>query len=369
MPFVDLAWQHEVIADNVLEPLIAVMAKGSFINGPDVAAFESEFAAFSGASHCVGVANGTDAIELALRAARIEAGTSVIVPANTFIATAEAVVRAGARPQLVDCDRFGLIDPAGVAATVGPETSAVIPVHLFGQMADMEAISQVADTRHVKVVEDAAQAQGASRSGRGIGSFGIAAATSFYPGKNLGAYGDGGAVLTNDMDVARSVRRLANHGSDVKYEHSEVGWNSRLDTIQAVVLRAKLRRLSEWNDHRRWAAGLYDEMLQPLADRGLLRRPEVAPGNSPVWHLYVIRVDRRDEILADLAAARVGSGIHYPVPVHLAEAFRYLGHGPGDFPVAEAMAAEILSLPIYPGITEGLIARVVQVLTLALKRR
>jgi dTDP-4-amino-4,6-dideoxygalactose transaminase len=367
VPFVDLPWQHAVIAESIRGPLLEVMEKGEFIQGPPVAAFESEFASFCAIDHCVGVANGTDALELALRACGIEQGSEVIVPANTFIATAEAVVRAGGRPVLVDCDDNALIDVAQVAATVTSNTWGVIPVHLYGQMADMETLAAICDGRSVRLIEDAAQAQGAERSGRGIGFWGAAAGTSFYPGKNLGAYGDGGAVLTNDADVAASVRRLANHGSAIKYRHTEIGCNSRLDTLQAVVLRAKLGHLLEWNSLRRQAAALYTAMLEPLESEGLIALPRPAGGNVAVWHLYVVRVRDRDRVLDFLGAHGIGAGIHYPTPLHLTEAFAGLGHGPGDFPFAEALAGEILSLPIYPGISEAIIDRVVSTLTSALR--
>jgi dTDP-4-amino-4,6-dideoxygalactose transaminase len=366
VPFVDLPWQHREIADDITFSMIDVMERGAFIQGGEVKAFEAEFAAFSDVAHCVGVGNGTDALELGLRAVDVEPGGEVILPANTFLATAEAVVRAGATPVIVDCDDYGLIDIDQVGQRLSDRTHAVIPVHLYGQMADMESLEYVLQRHAVHVIEDAAQAQGAQRHGRGIGSWGVAAGTSFYPGKNLGAYGDAGAVVTNVAAVATRVRRLANHGSEVKYLHDEIGCNSRLDTLQAVVLRAKLRRLEEWNTLRRRAADLYCSALQPLEAKGILRLPRTAPGNLPVWHLYVIEVDRRDDVLEHLTANRVGAGIHYPIPVHLSRAFGYLGHGPGDFPTAEASAKRILSLPMYPGITESEIDRVVHVLTTAL---
>jgi dTDP-4-amino-4,6-dideoxygalactose transaminase len=367
VPFVDLPWQHEQIAPEIMPRLAEVMSSGSFIQGPDVKAFESDFARFCGTEYCVGVGNGTDALELALRAAQVPPGSKVILPTNTFIATAEAVVRAGAQPVFVDCDERALVDVRQVAERIDSDTSAVMPVHLYGQIAEMETLAEAVAGREILVIEDAAQAQGASRWSRGIGSWGIAAATSFYPGKNLGAYGDGGAVMTNDEAVAEAVRRLADHGSRVKYVHSDVGCNSRLDTLQAVVLGAKLRRLEDWNARRREAAALYAEMFASLQQEGLLKPVPVAEGNIPVWHLFVIRVDRRDDVLAELHRSGIGAGIHYPVPVHLSDAFRYLGYGPGDFPVAEAMSAEILSLPIFPGITESTVERVAEVVTAAVR--
>ena len=367
MPLVDLAWQHGQIADEVALGFERVMATGAFIQGPEAAAFEVEFAAYSGVAHCVGVANGTDALELALRAAGIGAGAEVVLPANTFVATAEAVVRVGATPVLVDVDEdSGLVDIEHMAARVGRSTGAVMPVHLYGQIAPVEALTEVLGDR-VVMIEDAAQAQGATRFGRGIGSWGAAAGTSFYPGKNLGAYGDAGAVLTADDELARRVRRMGNHGSEVKYEHPTIGFNSRLDGLQAVVLRAKLRRLETWNDERRRAARRYDAGLAALVEAGLVHLPVTLPGNVHVWHLYVIRVPRRDAVLAELNAAGIAAGIHYPVPVHLHEAFRSLGHRRGDFPVAERLAGEILSLPIYPGISESAQERVIDAVTAALR--
>jgi dTDP-4-amino-4,6-dideoxygalactose transaminase len=326
------------------------VASGAFVLGPDVKEFEREFADFSNVAHCVGVANGTDAIELALRARGIGRGDEVILPANTFMATAEAVMRAGAKPVLVDCDpRHLLIDPAQVAEGVTRRTRAVIAVHLFGQMAPIDAIwPSLPDG--IDIIEDAAQSQGATRHGRHSGSVGAIAATSFYPGKNLGAYGDAGAVLTDDRWSADIVRALRNHGGSRKYEHELSGMNSRLDTLQAVVLRAKLRRLSDWNQQRRDAARCYEEMLGDIPG---VRLPRTMPGNEHVWHLYVVRVANRDRVLRRLNDVGIGAGIHYPAPLHLQPAFESLGHRVGAFPVAEAAAHEMLSLPLYPGITES----------------
>ena len=349
VPLVDLGLQHQAIADEIASPLAELMATGSFVGGPHVGEFEGAFAAFCGARECVGVGNGTDAIELALRAGGIEPDDEVIVPVNTFAATAEAVVRAGAKPVLVDVDpEHLLIDPEAVADAVGPRTRAVVPVHLFGQMAPMEPLRALAQEHDLLLVEDAAQAQGASQHGQAIGSRSRAAATSFYPGKNLGAYGDGGAVLTDDTQLAARVRRIANHGSVVKYRHDEQGFNSRLDAIQAVVLRAKLAHLPAWNAHRRRAAQLYWELLCGLDVVGL---PSVASGNEHVWHLFVVRVPERDRVAKRLQTAGIGVGVHYPIPLHLQPAFAHLGHLPGEFPVGEKAALEILSLPIYPGIS------------------
>lgn len=349
VPLVDLGAQQREIGDEVRAGLDEVFEATAFIGGPAVGRFERAYAQYVGATHCVGVANGTDAIELALRAVGVRPGGEVILPANTFIATAEAVSRLGAVPVLIDVDPVHLlVDPAAVRAAVGPRTEAIVPVHLFGQLAPVEAIGKIAADAGVPMVEDAAQAQGARRDGRAAGSFGLAAGTSFYPGKNLGAAGDAGAVTTSDGVVARAVRVLGAHGSARKYDHEVIGMNSRLDTLQAVVLEAKLRRLEAWNDARRAAAARYEALL---ADVPGVRTPTVVPGNEDVWHLYVVQVDDRDRVLNGLNEAGIGAGIHYPTPVHLTGAYAHLGHGVGAFPVAEAAAGRILSLPMYPHLT------------------
>jgi dTDP-4-amino-4,6-dideoxygalactose transaminase len=364
VPLVDLGWQRDQVAAEVAAGLDRVLASTAFVGGPDVTAFEQEFAAYTGRRHCIGMANGTDALELALRAAGIEPGDRVALPANTFVATAEAVVRAGASPMLVDVDETQLlIDPDALAA-VAPDCRAVLPVHLFGQLAPMREVAAVAEAHELVVIEDAAQCQGASQYGAGMGAVGVAAGTSFYPGKNLGAYGDAGAVVTDDDELADRLRLLGNHGSPRKYEHPTFGVNSRMDTVQAVVLRAKLARLAEWNSERQAAAETYAELLKGVPE---IRLPAVAPGNVHVWHLYVVRVPARDAILADLHAAGIGAGIHYPTPIHLTGAFGGTGR-PGQFPVAERAAGEILSLPIYPGLRREQQERVAETLTAAVAR-
>jgi dTDP-4-amino-4,6-dideoxygalactose transaminase len=364
IPLVDLKAQHREISEEVQRGWASVLENTAFILGPAVAEFERDFARFSEVGHCVGVANGTDALELMLRAVGIGAGDEVLVPANTFIATALAVARAGGTPVLVDVDpRYQLMDVEQAARRISRRARALLPVHLFGQIAPMEALAALAKDRNLLLLEDAAQSQGARRNGTGSGGFGLAAATSFYPGKNLGAYGDGGAFLTNAPELTAKVRALRNYGSEVKYEHPELGFNSRLDTLQAVVLSAKLRRLAAWNEARRQAARRYEELLKDLP----ITLPETLPGNEHVWHLYVVRVpDKRDEVLRKLNVAGVGAGIHYPVPIHLQGAFRSLGHQPGDFPVAEAAAREILSLPLFPQITAEQQERVAEELRKAL---
>lgn len=365
IPLVDLAAQHREVATEVTQGLAEVLDGCDFVGGKAVAAFEQEYAEHLGVPYCVGVANGTDALELALRAVGVGPGDEVVLPANTFVATAEAVSRTGARPALVDVDADTLLmDPDAALAAVNTRTRAVVPVHLYGQPAPTERLTAELDPDRVAVVEDAAQAQGARRHGRPAGGLGAAAGTSFYPGKNLGAYGDAGAVLTASPELARRVRLLGNHGSAEKYVHETLGFNSRLDTVQAVVLRAKLARLGAWNRARQAAAARYHRLLSPLQQ---VRRPAVLPGNEHVWHLYVVQVPDRDAVLRRLNAAGVGAGIHYPTPVHLQPAFAGLGHRPGDFPVTEAAAQRILSLPLYPGISPEQQRRVVQELARALR--
>ena len=366
VPLVDLVSQQLEISDEVRSGLDEVFANTSFIGGAPVAEFEKAYAAASGVAHCIGVANGTDAVELALRTAGVGQADEVILPANTFIATAEAVSRIGAIPVLADVDStYLLIDPESVAAAVTSRTKAIVPVHIFGQTAPVEKLVDIAASAGAAIVEDAAQSQGATRFRRPAGGLGIAAGTSFYPGKNLGAAGDAGAVLTNDGEIAQRVRTIAAHGSDRKYVHDFVGMNSRLDTVQAVVLLAKLRRLAGWNDLRRAAAARYSEMLAAVPG---VRTPLTMEGNVDVWHLYVIRVQERDRVLAALHEGGVGAGIHYPYPVHLTGAYADLGLGVGSFPVAEEAASQILSLPLFPHITEAQQQYVVDVLRAALKK-
>ncbi|WP_128801193.1 MULTISPECIES: DegT/DnrJ/EryC1/StrS family aminotransferase [unclassified Streptomyces] len=367
IPLVDLKAAHEEVADEVRAGFERVLANTAFVGGEEVRRFEREYADFGGIAHCVGVANGTDAVELALRASGIGPGDEVVLPANTFIATAGAVARIGARPVLADClPDSQLLDPQAALDAVGPATRAVVPVHLYGQMADVAALTGQLPDR-VRVVEDAAQSQGASRDGRTPGS-GHIAATSFYPGKNLGAYGDAGAVLTDDEERAGLVRAIANHGGTAKYRHDVPGFNSRLDGLQAVVLRAKLARLADGNTARRAAAARYDALLAGLAEAGRVVLPVTEPGNVHVWHLYVIQVAGadRDDVVGKLNAEGIGAGVHYPAPVHLTPAYRQLGHRRGDFPHAEAAADRILSLPLYPQISPDQQQRVVDTLTDAL---
>ena len=364
IPLVDLKAAHLAVAEVVQEGMQRVLDGTSFILGEDVQAFEEEFAHFVTAEHCVGVASGTDALELILRALDIGPGAEVIVPANTFIATASSVVRAGATPVFVDCDNdYLLMDTGKLEAKITEQTRAIVPVHLYGQVAPMAPLARMAERHGIPVIEDAAQAHGAVQHGHNAGCFGVAASFSFYPGKNLGAHGDGGAVVTNNPAIADRIRLLRNYGSVEKYQHPEIGFNSRLDSMQAVVLRAKLDKLANWNAKRREAAQRYDEML---SDMEQVVRPAVAPGNEHVFHLYVIRVPDRDRVLSHLHENGIGAGVHYPKPLHLLGAFEALGNARGDFPVAEAAADEILSLPMFPQITAEQQRRVVDVLHEAL---
>jgi dTDP-4-amino-4,6-dideoxygalactose transaminase len=367
VPLVDVKAGHAEVAEEIRLGFDRVLARSSFIKGDEVAAFEREYAEFTGVAHCVGVANGTDALELAFRAVDLPHGAEVVMPANTFIATAEAAVRAGARPVFADVDHdYLLADPASVKSVVSDSTGALAPVHLYGQMAPMSEIAAVATAHDIPVVEDAAQAHGARQDGRPAGSFGSLAGVSFYPGKNLGAYGDAGAVLTQSAELADRIRLLGDHGSRRRYEHLTIGFNSRLDELQAVVLRAKLGKLAAWNEARRKAAQRYNELLADIEEVTL---PQTLPGNEHVWHLYVVRVPRRDHVARWLADAGVQAAIHYPHPVHLQPAFRSLGYGPGDFPVAESAAREILSLPLYPQMAAGQQRHVVDTLRRALASR
>jgi dTDP-4-amino-4,6-dideoxygalactose transaminase len=365
VPLVDLRVEHDEVAEEVRRGWARVIDRTAFILGEEGKAFESELAAFSGVRHCVGVANGTDAVEIALRACCIGPGDEVIVPANSFVASALAVLRAGAIPVLADVDSETLlIDADHAARHTGPRTRAIMPVHLHGHLAPVSELGRLADEVGAFLVEDAAQAHGAARGDTKVGAAGAMTATSFYPAKNLGAYGDAGAVLTGSDELARRARALRNYGSDARHEHNEQGFNSRLDELQAVVLRAKLRRLARWNQARRAAATRYDRLL---ADLEKVRRPSGADVEGSVWHLYVVRVPDRDKVLARLNEAGIGAGVHYRTPIHLQGFAGSLGYKKGDFPVAEAACKEILSLPVFPRITLEQQERVVDELDRALR--
>lgn len=358
VPFLDLARIHAPLYDVLAGEFEALMRSSAFVNGEPVRAFEAEFAAYCGASAAVGVASGLDALRLALAALDIGVGDEVIVPSMTFVATWEAVSQVGAVPVPVDITESDYnVDVGALAAAISHRTAAIIPVHLYGQMADMEGLVAVSAHAGIPLIEDAAQAHGAMRDGRRAGGSGHAAAFSFYPGKNLGAFGDAGALTTNDERVVARVRALREHGQSRKYHHDEVGWTSRLDTIQAAVLSRKLARLDGWNEERRAIAALYLDALAEVGDLGL---PNVPDRSSPVWHLFVIRTADPTGLADHLAGLGVGSGRHYPQPPHLSGAYSSAGYREGEFPVAEALGRECLSLPIFPAMTELEVLRVTE---------
>jgi dTDP-4-amino-4,6-dideoxygalactose transaminase len=357
VPFLDLGPSHESLKSSLLREISELIDSNAFTNGPQVREFEAAFAAYCDVEHCVGVASGLDGLRLALLAAGAAPGDEVVVPANTFVATLEAVTQAGCIPRIVDVGEHDLnIDPSAVASVLGRRTRFVMPVHLYGQLADMRALTELLSGSGIEIVEDACQAHGAERDGLRAGEVGIASAFSFYPGKNLGAFGDAGAVVTGDGGLAARVRVLREHGQSQKYVHEVEGWTSRLDTLQAIVLRRKLELLEEWNDDRRRVAAFYGDALQGIGD---LRLPPVPAGSDPVWHLYVVRSGEREALAEFLRVRGIGTGLHYPQPVHLAPAYRHLGHSHGDFPVAERAAREVLSLPIFPGISNEQLGAVV----------
>lgn len=349
VPFVDLAAQYATLRARVEPAVLEVMQSTAYILGKDVALFEKEFAAYCEVEHGVGVDSGTSALELALRAYGIGAGDEVITAANTFIATALAISCTGAQPVLVDVEpKTSNIDPLLVERAITARTRAIIPVHLYGQPANMDAVLEIARRHGLIVIEDACQAHGARYKGKRVGSLGNAAAFSFYPAKNLGAYGDGGMVVTNDTHIAETVRGLRDYGQSTKYHHDVVGFNRRLDTIQAAILRVKLPYLDGWNRARRQHAQLYHELL------GLegVMLPAQADRVEPVYHLYVIGVRDRDGLQAHLKSEGIGTGIHYPIPIHLQAAYAHLGYKAGRFPVTEALARHIVSLPMYAELTK-----------------
>jgi dTDP-3-amino-3,4,6-trideoxy-alpha-D-glucose transaminase len=345
-PFLDLKAVYDELKPELDAAYERVMRSGWFVLGKEVEAFEAEYAAYCGTKHCVGLANGLEALELVLRGWNIGAGDEVIVPSNTYIATWLAVTAVGATVVPVEPMPGGPnIDPERIAAAITPRTRALMPVHLYGEPADMEAIMALADRHGLKVVEDVAQAQGARCRGRRTGALGHAGAHSFFPTKNLGAAGDGGAVTTDDAALAERLRVLRNYGSRVKYVNIERGFNSRLDEMHAAFLRAKLTRLDAWNDRRRALAARYSDKLRDVPGLALPRPPQWA---EPVWHLYVVRTDRRAALMAGLEKAGIGSLIHYPIPPHLQQAYADLGQGAGAYPLAERLAETVLSLPIGP---------------------
>lgn len=350
VPFLDLGLLHRDLKAEIVDEIAELVDSSAFTNGPQVREFETEFAAYCGTAHAVGLASGLDALRLGLQAAGIEPGDEVVVAANTFVATLEAVTQAGGRPLVVDATEADYnLDPSAVEAALTERTRFLMPTHLYGQLADMRTLVEIAESRGLAILEDACQAHGASRDGIGAGAAGLANAFSFYPGKNLGAFGDAGALVTDDEKLAALVRALREHGQQRKYVHDVEGWTARLDTIQAIVLLRKLPHLDGWNRERRAVAAMYTERLAGIGD---LRLPPVPEGSEPVWHIYAIRTADPDELAGFLRERGIGTGRHYPEAAHLAPAYRWLGHERGEFPVAEALAAEVLSLPMFPGMTE-----------------
>ncbi len=357
MPFVDLGAQQRTVAPELEGVVRSMFERTDWILGPELERFEGEFAALCEAEHAIGTDCGLSALELILRAVGIGPGDEVVTAANTFIATALAISHSGATPVLVDVDSHTAnLDPVALERAIGPQTKAVVAVHLYGHPADMDEVRRVADRHGLLVVEDACQAHGARYRGRRAGSLGDAAAFSFYPSKNLGAFGDGGAVVTSDGGLAGAVRTLRDYGQRRKHEHVVKGFNHRLDTLQAALLRVKLRHLDTWNARRREHAAAYTELLEGAG----VTPPLPAPDVEPVWHLYVIEVDGRDRLRAALGQRGIETGIHYPVPIHLQPAYADLGLGPGSFPVAERRAARMLSLPMFPELEPGAVKDVAE---------
>ena len=369
IPLVDLQTQYQVHRHEFDDAICNVLQRGDFILGGAVKTFEEAFARFIGTRHCIGVASGTDALFLSLRALHIGPGDKVLLPANTFIATALAVSYTGATPVLCDVDPVSYtLDVESARRAMPAGVKAIIPVHLYGQAANMDAVLELAHEKGLVVVEDAAQAHGAVHVRGRCGTFGQAAGFSFYPSKNLGAYGDGGAICTNDDVLAERLRLLRNWGSVEKYDHQLQGFNSRLDTMQAAILSVKLKYLSAWNQQRRVIAQWYRAALQPLTAE--LDLPQEAPWSAEhIYHIYLIKLRRadRDTVLQWLHVAGIGAGVHYPVPIHLQGAYAHLGLGRGSFPVTEEAAGTILSLPIYPELTREQVDAVVRALRQALK--
>lgn len=374
IPFLDLNGLHAEIEEDLIAVFRRALKTSGFVGGSEVEQFEKEFAQFCGVGHCIGVNSGTDALRFALIAAEVGHGDAVVTVPNTFIATSEAISQAGAVPRFVDVDpKTFNMDPGRLEDylankcfvdrasgrlfdfATGNVVKAIIPVHLYGQPADMDPILELAENYHLMVIEDACQAHGAQyfsrkmKQWRRVGSMGCAAAFSFYPGKNLGACGEGGAVVTNDPEVVRKVRMLRDHGQPKKYHHDMEGYNGRLHSIQAGILRIKLRLLSGWNEKRREAASRYRELLGDAGETILM--PYEPEWSKAVYHLFVVRVPERDDAIDFLSQAGIGTGIHYPIPLHVQKAYSRLGYKAGDFPEAESAAAEILSLPLFPGLT------------------
>jgi dTDP-4-amino-4,6-dideoxygalactose transaminase len=369
IPFLDLVSPHRELEDQLVSASRAAIRSAHFIGGPEVEGFEREFADYCGTTFCIGVASGTDAVRFALMAAGVKPGDAVVTVAHTFIATVEGISQAGADTEFVDIDERTYNMSASslgdylasceidgktgrpLGRRTGKPITAVVPVHLYGQVADMPAILEVADRYGLLVIEDACQAHGARYDGTRAGSFGKAAAFSFYPGKNLGACGEAGAVTTSDETVARFIRMIRDHGQSKKYYHQLEGYNGRLDALQAAFLRIKLRHLDTWNAQRRAAAERYNALLAPVSEAGAIILPQETSSSQAVYHLYVVRTPERDALAASLNAGGIATGFHYPFPLHLQECYRPWGYRPGSLPITERVASEIISLPMFPGLT------------------
>jgi dTDP-4-amino-4,6-dideoxygalactose transaminase len=358
LPLVDLKRQYRTIKEEIDTALLDAVASTDYVLGEELQRFEEEFAIYCGARRCVGVGSGTAAIHLALEALGISRGDEVIAPANTFFGSVLPVLRLGATPVLVDCDDVtATIDAQTVSAAVGPRTKALLAVHLYGHPADVDPLAEVCASHGLALVEDACQAHGARYRGRRVGSLGRVAAFSFYPSKNLGAYGDGGAVTTDDEELAERIRVLRNLGQSRRYTHELEGWNERLDTIQAAVLRVKLRHLDDWNTQRRRNAAEYERALSGSG----VRTPEAAAWAEHVWHIYAVRTGMREELSSALAANGIATGVHYPVPLHLQPPLARLNYRAGAFPVTERMAGRLLSLPMFAELEQGEIMRIAEI--------
>lgn len=362
--FVDLKKQYLSIKPEIDAAISRVLNNTSFILGKEVEDFEKDFAEFCGTTYAIGVSSGTDALRLSLRALGISSGDEVITVANTFIATTLAISDCGAKPVLVDCNSEYNIDINKIEAAITPRTKAIIPVHLYGQPADMGPIMKIAEKYNLKVVEDACQAHGAEYKSKKVGNLGHVACFSFYPGKNLGAYGDGGAITTNSSELAEKIMLLREYGQKKKYHHVLKGYNCRLDALQAAILSVKLKYLQDWNQARLEKAVIYTNLLTSLS--GIIT-PKEMPNIKPVYHLYVIRTKERDKLLSILKEHGVSAGIHYPIPIHCQKAYTELGYPAGSFPVAEKYASEIISLPIFPELSFDEIKYIVEILKKSLK--
>lgn len=360
IPFLDLKAQYASIKDELDPAVLKVLASTQYILGEEVAAFEREFADYCGTKHAIAVNTGTSALHLSLLAAGIGPEDEVITVPFTFVATVSAICYTGARPVFVDVEPVTLtMDPARLEAAITPRTKAIMPVHLYGQMADMSAIMEIADRHGIPVIEDACQAHGAEYLGQRAGGIGLSGCFSFYPGKNLGACGEGGIVVTNDDEQMKTIRMLRDWGQEQRYHHALKGFNYRMDGIQGAILRVKLRHLEDWTEARRERADHYSSLLTGLSR---VKTPVEANGRRHVYHVYAIRTHDRDELQRALQAQGIHTGLHYPIPVHLQKAHLDLGHKPGDFPVSETAAREVLSLPIYPEMTMRQVEQVVAAL-------